>query len=151
MSKALTQAIKALKINEVPVGCVIIQDDKIISRGYNQRETKKNPLAHAEIIAINKAAKKLKTWRLEKTKLYVTKEPCPMCAGAIVQARIPEIIYGCDDAKAGAAVTVLNILNNPKLNHRVKITKGILEEENKKLLQEFFKNLRTRRPKNLKT
>ena len=142
MKSALTQAKKALALGEVPIGCVIVYQGKIIGRGYNRRNTDKNTLAHAEITAINKASKKIGDWRLEECTLYVTLEPCQMCAGAIVQARIPKVVMGCMNPKAGCAGSILNILNMPQFNHQVETYKGILEEECSTILKVFFKDLR---------
>lgn len=144
MKEALKQAQKAYDLGEVPIGCVIVYQGKIIGRGYNRRNTDKNSLAHAEITAINKASKKMGDWRLEDCTLYVTLEPCQMCAGAIVQARITEVVMGSMNPKAGCAGSILNILEEPAFNHQVKITRGILEEECSKLLTTFFKELRIR-------
>ncbi|MBE5931065.1 MAG: nucleoside deaminase [Lachnospiraceae bacterium] len=142
MKEALRQAKKAAKLSEVPIGCVLVKDGKIVARGYNRRNTDKTTLAHAEMAVIKKASKLFADWRLEDCTLYVTLEPCPMCAGAIVQARIPRVVAGCMNPKAGCAGSVLNILNTPGLNHRVKFEKGVLEEECTELLQNFFQELR---------
>lgn len=144
MRAALAQAKKAYKLGEVPIGCVIVYEDRIIGRGYNRRNTDKTPLAHAEITAIKKAGKIMKDWRLEGCKLYVTLEPCQMCAGAIVQARIPEVIMAASNPKAGCAGSVMDILNNPDFNHQVSVKKGILQEECSALLKDFFRELRIR-------
>lgn len=144
MRAALTQAKKAYALGEVPIGCVIVYEGKIIGRGYNRRNTDKTPLAHAEITAIKKAGKFMKDWRLEGCKLYVTLEPCQMCSGAIVQARIPEVIMAAENPKAGCAGSVMDILNNPEFNHQVKVKKGVLQEECSALLKEFFVELRAR-------
>lgn len=144
MKAALAQAKKALSLGEVPIGCVIVHDGQIIGRGYNRRNTDKNTLAHAEITAINKASKKIGDWRLEECTLYVTLEPCQMCAGAIVQARIPKVVMGCMNPKAGCAGSILNILNMPEFNHQVETTKGVLEEDCSAILKVFFKDLRIR-------
>ena len=144
MKEALRQAKKAYALGEVPIGCVIVHEGKIIGRGYNRRNTDKNTLAHAEITAINKASRKLGDWRLEGCTLYVTLEPCQMCAGAIVQARIPEVYMGCMNPKAGCAGSILNILQMPEFNHQVAVTRGILEEECSNMLKTFFKELRLR-------
>ena len=142
MKEALRQAKKAARLMEVPIGCVLVKDGKIVARGYNRRNTDRTTLAHAEIAVIRKASKALGDWRLEECTLYVTLEPCPMCAGAIVQARIPRVVAGCMNPKAGCAGSVLNILNTPGLNHRVKFEKGVLEEACTQLLQDFFRKLR---------
>lgn len=144
MKAALKQAQKAYQLGEVPIGCVIVHEGKIIARGYNRRNTDKNTLAHAEITAINRASKKIGDWRLEKCTLYVTLEPCQMCAGAIVQARIPSVVMGCMNPKAGCAGSILNLLNMPEFNHQVDVTRGILEEECSQMLKQFFKELRIR-------
>ena len=144
MKAAIAQAKKAYALDEVPIGCVIVYEDKIIGRGYNRRNTDKTPLAHAEITAIKKAGKYMKDWRLEGCKLYVTLEPCQMCSGAIVQARIPEVIMAAENPKAGCAGSVMDILNNPDFNHQVKVKKGVLQEECSALLKEFFVELRAR-------
>ena len=144
MRAALAQAKKAYKLGEVPIGCVIVYEDKIIGRGYNRRNTDKTPLAHAEITAIKKAGKFMNDWRLEGCKLYVTLEPCQMCSGAIVQARIPEVIMAAENPKAGCAGSVMDILNNPEFNHQVLVKKGVLKEECSELLKTFFVELRAR-------
>ena len=144
MKEALRQARKAYALGEVPIGCVIVHEDKIIGRGYNRRNTDKNTLAHAEITAINKASKKIGDWRLEECTLYVTLEPCQMCAGAIVQARIPHVVMGCMNPKAGCAGSILNILDMPEFNHQVAVTRGVLEEECSEMLKTFFTELRVR-------
>ncbi len=144
MKEALKQAKKAYALGEVPIGCVIVHEGKIIGRGYNRRNTDKNTLAHAEITAINKASKVIGDWRLEECTLYVTQEPCQMCAGAIVQARIPEVVMGCMNPKAGCAGSILNILEMPQFNHQVKVTRGILEAECSQMLKTFFEELRIR-------
>ena len=144
MRAAIKQAQKAYEKNEVPIGCVIVHDGKIIARGYNRRNTDKSTLAHAEITAIRKAAKKLGDWRLEDCTLYVTLEPCPMCAGAIVQARITECVIGCMNPKAGCAGSVTNLLEMDGFNHKVIVRRGILEEECSSMLKTFFRELRVR-------
>ncbi len=144
MRQAIKQAQKALALGEVPIGCVIVYEDKIIARGYNRRNTDKNTLAHAEITAINKASKKIGDWRLEGCALYVTLEPCQMCAGAIVQARIDEVVMGSMNPKAGCGGSILNLLEMPEFNHQVKVTRGVLEKECSGILTEFFKELRVR-------
>lgn len=144
MRQAIKQAQKALALGEVPIGCVIVYEDKIIARGYNRRNTDKNTLAHAEITAINKASKKIGDWRLEGCTLYVTLEPCQMCAGAIVQARIDEVVMGSMNPKAGCGGSILNLLEMPEFNHQVKVTRGVLEKECSGILTEFFKELRVR-------
>ena len=148
MRAALKQAEKAYNLGETPIGCVIVHEDKIIARGYNRRNTDKNPLAHAEVAAIKKASKKLSDWRLEECTLYVTLEPCQMCAGAIVQARIPRVVIGSMNPKAGCAGSILNILQIPTFNHQCEITKGVCEEECSEMLTTFFKELRKNKKKN---
>ena len=144
MKEALKQAKKAYALGEVPIGCVIVYEDKIIARGYNRRNTDKNTLAHAEVSAINRASKKLGDWRLEDCTLYVTLEPCQMCAGAIVQSRITNVVMGCMNPKAGCGGSVLNILEMPEFNHQVNVLRGVMEEECSQILQDFFKELRIR-------
>ena len=144
MREALKQAKKAYALGEVPIGCVIVHQGKIIGRGYNRRNTDKNTLAHAEITAINKASKKIGDWRLEECTLYVTLEPCQMCAGAIVQARIPQVVMGCMNPKAGCGGSILNLLDMPEFNHQVAVTRGVLEEECSAMLKTFFTELRIR-------
>lgn len=144
MKEALKQAKKAYALGEVPIGCVIVYQDKIIGRGYNRRNTDKNTLSHAEITAIRKASKIIGDWRLEDCTLYVTLEPCQMCSGAIVQARIPNVVIGCMNPKAGCAGSILNILQMPRFNHQVTVTKGVLEEACSEMLTTFFKELRIR-------
>lgn len=144
MKEAIKQAKKAAAIGEVPIGCVIVYEDKIIARGYNRRTTDKNTLAHAELQAIRKASRKMGDWRLEGCTMYVTLEPCQMCSGAIVQARITEVVIGCMNPKAGCAGSILNILEMPEFNHQVKVLRGVMEEECSKILKNFFKDLRLR-------
>jgi len=138
---AYKEALKALAIDEVPIGAVIVLDGKVIARGYNKRETKNNSLAHAEIVAINKACKKLNSWRLEDATLYVTLEPCAMCAGAIIQSRIKRVVYGAYDYRFGAHKSIINLFD-VKFNHMVDVVGGIEEEKCSKLIKDFFKNLR---------
>lgn len=145
MKEAIRQAKKAAALKEVPIGCVIVYDGKIIARGYNRRTVDKNVLAHAEIIAMRKACRILGDWRLEGCTMYVTLEPCPMCAGAIVQARIPKVVIGCMNPKAGCAGSVMNLLQIEGFNHQVKITEGILEEECSEMLSTFFRELREKK------
>ncbi len=144
MKEALKQAKKAYELGEVPIGCVIVYQGKIVGRGYNRRNTDKNTLAHAEITAINKASKKIGDWRLEGCTLYVTLEPCQMCAGAIVQARITEVVLGSMNPKAGCGGSILNILEMPEFNHQVQVKRGVLAEECTHMLTTFFKELRIR-------
>ena len=145
MKEALKQAKKASKIGEVPIGCVIVQDGQIIARGYNRRNTDKTTLAHAELAAIKKASKAVGDWRLEDCTLYVTLEPCQMCAGAIVQARMKRVVAGAMNPKAGCAGSILNLLQVERFNHQVEFDHGVLEEECSKVLQEFFKQLRKKK------
>lgn len=145
MAQAIKQAKKAAEIDEVPIGCVIVYNDKIIARGYNKRNSRKNTLCHAEIEAINKASKKLGDWRLEGCTMYVTLEPCPMCAGAIVQARMDRVVIGTMNSKAGCAGSIINLLQMDKFNHRVNVETGIRQDECKNLMKEFFSNLRKRK------
>lgn len=142
MKEAIRQARKAAKLDEVPIGCVITYEDQIIARGYNRRNTDKSTLAHAEIAAIKKASKVIGDWRLEECTLYVTLEPCQMCAGAIVQARIPRVVIGTMNAKAGCAGSVYNLLQEPKFNHQVEVIYDVLREECTQMLTSFFIQLR---------
>ncbi len=142
MKEAIRQAKKALALNEVPIGCVIVHEGKIIGRGYNRRMTDHTTLAHAEILAIRKACRKMGDWRLENCRIYITLEPCPMCAGAIVQARIPEVIIGCMNPKAGCAGSVLDLLHQEGFNHQCEVKTGILGEECSGMMRSFFKELR---------
>ncbi len=142
MMEALKEARKAALKNEVPVGAVVVKNNKVISRGHNLTEKKQSALVHAEMAAISKATKKLKSWRLIDCDLYVTLEPCGMCAGAIVLSRVENLFYGAADPKAGVVESIAQALDNPKLNHRVKVTGGILKEECSRTLSEFFKALR---------
>lgn len=145
MRAALAQAKKAAAIEETPIGCVIVKDGKIIARGYNRRNTEGNTLAHAELAAIRKACKKTGDWRLEGCTMYVTLEPCQMCAGALVQSRIDCVVIGARNPKAGCAGSVLNLLQVSAFNHQVGIIDGILEEECRTLMQDFFRDLRNRK------
>lgn len=142
MKEALKEAKKAAKIEEVPIGCVIVFGDQIIGRGYNRRMTDKTALAHAEISAIKKACKKMDDWRLDEAEIYITLEPCQMCAGAIVQSRIRKVFIGAMNPKAGCAGSVLDLLHVQEFNHQCEVETGILEEECGKLLKEFFRKLR---------
>lgn len=147
MREAIRQAKKAYALDEVPIGCVIVYQDKIIGRGYNRRTIDKNTLAHAELIAIKKASKKRNDWRLEECTLYVTLEPCQMCSGAIVQARIPRVVVGCMNPKAGCAGSILNLLDMKEFNHQVDLTTGILGGECSEMMKQFFKELREKQKK----
>ena len=142
MREALRQARKAEKLDEVPIGCVLVKEGKIIARGYNRRNTDKNTLSHAELNAIRRASRREGDWRLEACTMYITLEPCQMCAGAIVQARIPRVVIGSMNAKAGCAGSVLNLLQMEQFNHQVEITRGVLEEECSAMLSDFFRRLR---------
>ncbi|HHX62774.1 MAG TPA: nucleoside deaminase [Epulopiscium sp.] len=148
MKEALKEAQKAFNLDETPIGAIVTMGGEIIGRGYNRRNTDKNPLAHAEIIAINEAATKIGDWRLEECTLYITLEPCPMCAGATVQARIPKVVFGARSPKAGFAGSVINILQLDTLNHQVEIVEGVLEEECSHILKQYFQNMRETRKKN---
>jgi len=142
MKEALKEAKKAYKKGEVPIGAVVVYRNKIISRGYNLRESKKNSLLHAEIIAINKACRKLKSWRLDECDLYVTLEPCPMCAGAIIEARIKNIFYGAKEPKSGCAISKVSLFKNGLFNHNVNVGQNLMEIECGQILKDFFKELR---------
>lgn len=145
MKAAIREARKAYALDEVPIGCVIVSGDKIIARGYNRRNTEGNTLAHAEISAIRKASKKLGDWRLEDCTMYVTLEPCQMCAGAIVQSRMKRVVIASMNPKAGCAGSVLNLLQMAEFNHQVEIEKGVLNEECSTMLSDFFRELRERK------
>ena len=145
MREALKEAQKAYEKLEVPVGAVIVKDGKIIARGHNLKETKKDTTNHAEIIAIRKASKKIKSWRLTGCTMYVTLEPCTMCAGALIQARLDKVVIGTMDEKTGACGSVLNIIEDYKFNHKVEIEKGVMEKECKAILQQFFRELRIKK------
>ena len=145
MKEAIRQAKKAGKLDEVPIGCVIVRDGKIIARGYNRRNTEKSTLAHAEIQAIRKASKVVGDWRLEDCTMYITLEPCQMCAGAIVQARIPRVVIGSRNPKAGCAGSVLDLLHVPAFNHQVELKEGVLQEECSEMLTSFFRELRRKK------
>lgn len=145
MGKALAEARKAEKIGEVPIGCVIVHSGQIVARAHNVRETKQDPAAHAELLAIRKAAHKLGNWRLLDTVLYVTLEPCLMCMGAIILARIPTVVFGCFDPKAGAAGSLYDLSNDSRLNHRCELISTVREQECSGLLSGFFAELRRKR------
>lgn len=147
MGLAIAEARKAEALGEVPIGAVIVRDGQVVGRGYNLRETAKDPLAHAELIAIKEASETMGGWRLIGATLYVTLEPCPMCAGAIVQARVPRIVYGAMDPKAGCAGSLMNLLQEERFNHQVEMIQGVREEECSELLKNFFRSLRERRKK----
>lgn len=145
MKEALKEAQKSYKKEEIPVGAIIVKDGKIIARGHNLKETKTDPTKHAEIIAIQKACKRLQTWRLSGCTMYVTLEPCSMCAGSLIQSRLDKVVIGTMDEKTGACGSVLNLLADYKFNHIVQIETGIMQEECKKILQQFFKELRAKK------
>lgn len=145
MAIALEEAEKAYELDETPIGAVIVHNGEVIAKACNRRNTDKNSLAHAEIMAIHQACKHIGDWRLEECTLYVTLEPCPMCAGAIVQARIPKVIYGASSPKAGFGGSVLNILEMDALNHRCEVIRGIGEEESAALLKDYFKKMRQKK------
>lgn len=145
MSRALELAQQAAQEDETPIGAVIVYQDQIIGEGYNRRNQLGNPLCHAEIEAINQAAGFMGDWRLEECTMYVTLEPCPMCAGAIVQARISRVVLGAMNPKAGCAGSIMNLLEEPGFNHQVQVERGVLEEESRKIMQTFFTELRKRR------
>lgn len=145
MKQAIKQAKKAAALEEVPIGCIITYEGKVIARGYNRRNTDKNTLAHAEIAAIKKASKKMGDWRLEGCTMYVTLEPCQMCAGALVQSRISRVVIGSMNPKAGCGGSVLNLLQMPQFNHQVEVERGVLEEECSSMLSSFFRELREKK------
>ena len=148
MREAIRQAKKAYALKEVPIGCVIVREDKIIARGYNRRNTDKNTLAHAELTAIRKAGRKCGDWRLEDCTMYVTLEPCQMCAGAIVQSRMKKVVIGAMNPKAGCAGSVLNLLQMQAFNHQVELEKGVLGQECSDMLSSFFRELRDLKKQN---
>lgn len=145
MNEALKEAQKAAELGEVPIGAVIVYKDEIIARAHNLRETTQNALTHAESMAIEEACKKIGSWRLEETTLYVTLEPCPMCAGAILQSRVPRVVYGARDIKAGCVDSLYRLLNDARFNHECDVTEGVLAEECGQILTDFFKALRERK------
>ncbi|NMH74752.1 tRNA adenosine(34) deaminase TadA [Bacillus sp. RO2] len=142
MMLAIEEAKKAESLKEVPIGAVLVHDGKVIAKGYNLRETTQRSITHAEIMVIDQACEALQTWRLEEAILYVTLEPCPMCAGAIIQSRIKKVVYGAKDPKAGCAGTLMNILQDERFNHQTEVVSGIMEEECGELLSSFFRKLR---------
>ena len=148
MQMALVEAEKAAAFGEVPIGAVIVRNGEVVGRGYNLRERAKDPTAHAELLAIKQASETLGGWRLIGCTLYVTLEPCPMCAGAIVQSRIDRVVYGVSDPKAGCAGTLMNLLQEERFNHQVEVTSGILAEECSVILKDFFRELRERQRRN---
>lgn len=145
MKAALRQANKALAIDEVPIGCVIVKDGRIIAHGYNKREARQDPTGHAEIMAIQQASRKLKSWRLEQCDLYVTIEPCIMCCGAIIQSRIKHVFYGAPDFKGGALGSSINVLEAANINHHPEVRGGILLEECSKIVTEYFRQKREKK------
>lgn len=142
MRVAIREALRAEALSEVPCGAVIVRNGDVVAKAYNRRETDSSALAHAEILAIKKACRKLDSWRLSDCEIYVTKEPCPMCAGAIFQARFQRLVFGVSDEKSGAAGSLFNLVEDPRLNHRMEVVRGVLESENRDILQRFFKRLR---------
>ncbi len=145
MKEAIRQAKKAYALGEVPIGCVIVQGDQIVGRGYNRRTIDKNTIAHAETIAIRRANKKVGDWRLEDCTMYVTLEPCQMCSGAIVQSRMKKVVIGCMNPKAGCAGSILNLLQMDAFNHQVEVERGVLEDECSQMMKDFFKELRAKK------
>jgi tRNA(adenine34) deaminase len=145
MKEAIIEAKKAEELQEVPIGAVIVIDGKIVARAHNLRETDQNAVAHAELLAINQACKDLGTWRLEESTLYVTLEPCPMCAGAIILSRVKRVVYGAADPKGGCAGTLMNLLGDERFNHQSEVTNGVLETECGQMLSDFFRKLRERK------
>ncbi|XEC94939.1 tRNA adenosine(34) deaminase TadA [Paenibacillus tarimensis] len=144
MAEAIKEAKKAEAILEVPIGAVIVKDGEVVGRGYNLRETRHDPTAHAEMVAIKEASERLGAWRLLGCTLYVTLEPCPMCAGAILQSRIDKVVYGTTDPKAGCAGTLMNLLQDPRFNHETEIISGVLQDECASMLTQFFRKLRSK-------
>jgi tRNA(adenine34) deaminase len=142
MNRALDEAYEAYKLDEVPIGAVIVKDGKVIGKGYNRKEVSLDTTNHAEIMAIREASKNLKNWRLTDCTMYVTVEPCPMCAGAIVNSRISELVIGAMDPKGGACGSLYNIVEDHRLNHRVEVRRGVLEEECSNIMKDFFHKLR---------
>lgn len=147
MKLAIEEAKKAQKLTEVPIGAIIVKNNEVIARAHNLRETAQLPTAHAEHIAIERASKIVGSWRLEDCTLYVTLEPCVMCAGAIVMSRIPRVVYGATDPKGGCSGSLMNLLEEPRFNHRATVVGGVLEKECGDLLRQFFRDLRTKKPK----
>ncbi|MBG9816636.1 tRNA adenosine(34) deaminase TadA [Bacillus safensis] len=145
MQEAISEAIKAEQIGEVPIGAIIVVDDQIVSRAHNLRESEQRAIAHAELLAIDEACKAAGSWRLEDAVLYVTLEPCPMCAGAIVLSRVKKVVFGAFDPKGGCAGTLMNLLDDERFNHQSEVIGGVLENECGELLSQFFRNLRQRK------
>ncbi|CAM3292610.1 tRNA adenosine(34) deaminase TadA [Filibacter tadaridae] len=150
MQLAIDEAMKAEALGEVPIGAIIVHDDKVIARAHNLRETSQNAVTHAELSAIQDACKEVGSWRLEDTTLYVTLEPCPMCAGAILQSRIPRVVYGARDLKGGCVDSLYRLLNDPRFNHECHVTEGVLAEECGEMLTAFFRAIRERKKENKK-
>jgi tRNA(adenine34) deaminase len=144
MGEALAEARKASEKNEVPIGAIAVVGDEIVGRAHNVRESTHNPLGHAELLLIEELAKRRKSWRLDEATIYVTCEPCLMCSGAMLQARIPRVVYGCDDSKAGAMGSLYDVTDDPRLNHRIEVVRGVMSEECGGILSDFFKRLRAR-------
>jgi tRNA(adenine34) deaminase len=147
MQMAVDEAMKAQALGEVPIGAIIVHDSKVIARAHNLRETTQNAVTHAELSAIQEACNALGSWRLEETTLYVTLEPCPMCAGAILQSRIPRVVYGARDPKGGCVDSLYRLLNDPRFNHECEVTEGVLGNECGEMLTSFFKDIRERKKK----
>lgn len=145
MAEAVKEAQKAAAIGEVPIGAIVVYNDEIIARAHNLRETSQNAVTHAELMAIQQACEVIGSWRLEETTLYVTLEPCPMCAGAILQSRVPRVVYGARDSKAGCVDSLYHLLNDARFNHECDVTEGVLAEETGALLSDFFRELRARK------
>ena len=145
MQEAISEALKAEQIGEVPIGAIIVVDDQIVSRAHNLRETEQRSIAHAELLAIDEACKATGSWRLEDAVLYVTLEPCPMCAGAIVLSRVKKVVFGAYDPKGGCAGTLMNLLDDERFNHQSEVIGGVLENQCGELLSQFFRNLRQRK------
>jgi tRNA(adenine34) deaminase len=146
MRLALEQAMESAAVGEVPIGAVLVHDGTVLAKSHNHREAWQDPTAHAELIVVREGAKALGRWRLVETTLFVTLEPCAMCLGAVILARIPRLVFGARDPKAGACGSVLDFASNPHLNHRVEVVGGILEDESQRLLSDFFKELRAQQP-----
>ncbi len=149
MREAIQEAEKAAQIGEVPIGAIIVRDGTVVGRGHNLRETSKDPTAHAEILALREASRTLGGWRLINTTMYVTLEPCPMCAGALVQARVKRLVFGARDPKAGCVGTLMNLVDFPAFNHRLQVTEGVMEEECALLLKQFFQSLRRKKTEDM--
>lgn len=145
MQEAISEALKAEQIGEVPIGAIIVVDDQIVSRAHNLRESEQRSIAHAELLAIDEACKATGSWRLEDAVLYVTLEPCPMCAGAIVLSRVKKVVFGACDPKGGCAGTLMNLLDDERFNHQSEVIGGVLENQCGELLSQFFRNLRQRK------